>query len=296
MNVVIQVNNAKIDRAPMTLAARKLAERSAQAEADYAAGKISPAYLLRLVARHYDDDATLAALDSASATPVEGAAAAPPEENASQSLLASQPTQDEEDDDPDDDLVDDFDPRPEDDADDTWLMSDEWDEPAAVEDQVIPEAVDGPSGPTLADFSPEEMLEHLTVEQRVASLRSKDVNDFVGITCQYCYGKVDTLYVTECEHALCSACLMSLEEKHIPGEPMPLRTCPECRAPIRSSKTYRVKASSLCMAWKADLDSGFNTSHIAPNRDLDGRRPADEAWQRQQERDDAEYARLIQGD
>lgn len=61
-NVVLQTNGGKSEKAPKTLAAKSLAEKASKAEEDYASDQITAAELLNIVANHYDDDRTLAAL------------------------------------------------------------------------------------------------------------------------------------------------------------------------------------------------------------------------------------------
>jgi len=72
INVVAQANAGKqVDKVSgQSQAARRLAEKAAKAEEDYAAGHISPTELVRRVASHYDDEKTLDVLASMS-TPEE---------------------------------------------------------------------------------------------------------------------------------------------------------------------------------------------------------------------------------
>lgn len=72
MNVVAQANAGKqvVKVGGHTQAARKLAEKAAKAEEDYAAGHISATELVRRVASHYDDEKVLDVLASMS-TPEE---------------------------------------------------------------------------------------------------------------------------------------------------------------------------------------------------------------------------------
>lgn len=309
MTLVIQVNNAKVDKAPMTLAAKKMAEKSAKAEAEYADGKISPAYLLRLVARQYDDEATLASLANANAhAPADGpdnggepggageaqADDLQDDDAASQSILPT-PLDEEPADDDDDDIIDDVEITPE--EEDTWILSDDWEEPQPalpVAPQVAAAAAAAPRALTLADFSVEARIDSLTVQQRFDSLRTKDVNEFVSVTCGYCLGKLTTLYITNCEHSLCSGCLLRLPKIEVRGHRKHKRACPICREVI--FRTTRVKTSAVFVAWKPDIESGFNTAHLPQNTDEDGQRPADEAWELQQQREDEEYARELQGE
>lgn len=318
MNTVIQVNNARTDKAPMTLAAKRLSDKSAKAEAEYAEEKISPSYLLRLVARHFDDEATITALNGGNnpddGEPEQNPAPAgdnhEPASDGSQSVFASQLSQNDQDGEDEDDLLDEVDPTPEeDDTDDTWILSDDWEDPQPVTHhvEVVEAAPEVAPQKQLTDFTVEERINSLTVKERVDSLKTREVNDFIAITCQFCLPKnLDSLLVTKCQHVVCETCIPSL---YIPTDERtmaemlgrePRRVCPTCRALFKPSETAKVKTGVINVAWKSDLESEFSTTPAgvqgqAPQDDQEGNRPGDEPWVVQQLRDDEELARRLAG-
>lgn len=266
--IVLQANAGKPEKPTVaSIAAKKLLEKAAKAEEQYANGEITPAQLLSLVAKHYDDDKTIEAFDALNEADELNSQHSSQDPDVDAELVLSEDEVQ---------IIEDDGENTTDWMNDNWTTS-TWPTPAQATSPEVDEATEDPlpDGKVTNPAQIAAQLRHLT--------RHIEVMDLVDIICAVCLEYKPTFDVNiACGHAICTDCFL---------EPN-LKQCPLCRA--RLGRSTPLQINSLKMAWKEEIRNGYGTANLQQNHDQDGNRPADTTWTQRLNEESEALARELQ--
>ena len=137
----------------------------------------------------------------------------------------------------------------------------------------------------------------MTLAQMLVTVKEKAcIQNLATIGCEFCCEAPEEIDILlDCQHPICKPCRAKLPPHKHPGHRFEVQLCPLCRSPILRNRHVTVKTASFTLAWRSDIASSYNTSHLPQNPEADGHRPADISEQEEDERRSRELAEQLQG-